>query len=119
MKTCGYDNLGNYLNGSLIRKIMDAFGRVLSVIRDEKGNEHRLISKCKCQEFPKNEPIHKLDKEESNVLFSGNLYQAEPMYLKNNRHIAIVKIKEPHGTKKRIVEIPISHLFYVDKKNNI
>lgn len=41
------------------------------------------------------------------------------MYLKNNKHIAIVKIKEPHGTKKRIVEIPISHLFYVDKKNNI
>lgn len=63
MKICGYDHLGNYLNGSLIRKIMDAFGRVLSIIKDEKGKEHQLISKCKCQELPKNEPFHEMEKK--------------------------------------------------------
>lgn len=119
MKICGYDNLGNLLTGSMARKVMDAFGRVLSIIKDKSGKEHKLISRCDCQRIPDTNLLHELPKEKSHVLFSGYVYDADPLYLKNNKNVAIVKIKEPHSTKKTIIEIPISHLFYVDKKDNI
>jgi hypothetical protein len=65
--------------------------------------------------MPPGHKIIELKKDPAQVLFSGYIYDAEPMHLQGNRNIAVVKIKEPHSEKKRIVEIPISHFFHVDK----
>ena len=115
MKICGFDNLGNLVNGKMINRIMDAFGRMLTDISDSNGKKHRLISRCPCERMPPGHKIIELKKDPAQVLFSGYIYDAEPMHLQGNRNIAVVKIKEPHSEKKRMVEIPISHFFHVDK----
>jgi len=113
MKICGYDNLGNFLEGKMTSKVIDAFGRVLIKLESDDGKTHTLISKCPCQINAKTQDFIPLKKKPAEILFSGHIYEAEPMYLK--KHMALVKIKEPFGKEHKMVEIPLSQLFYVDK----
>lgn len=113
MKICGYDNLGNFLEGTMTSKSIDAFGRVLIKLKSNDGRTHVIVSKCPCQIDTKSQNLVPLKKKPAEILFSGYIYEAEPMYLK--KHMALVKIKEPFGKEHKIVEIPLSQLFYVDK----